>query len=61
MDFNDFYQNKKFPDFKAIIDQAYKDAEKGTIIDAVEMKKRLVAIPLFKTPYIVGTNNTDNR
>jgi hypothetical protein len=56
----DFYENKKFPDYKALIDQAYKDADKKTIVDAAEMRKRLIAIK-YGTPYVVGTNNTDNQ
>ena len=56
----DFYENKKFPDYKALIDKAYKDADKGTLVDAAEMRKRLIAIK-YGTPYVVGTNNTDNR
>ncbi len=57
---NDFYEDKKFPQFKVVIDQAYKDADKGTIVNALEMRKRLIAAK-FGTPYITGTNNTDNR
>ena len=56
----DFYEDKKFPDYKALIDQAYKDADKGTIVDAAEMRRRLIAIK-YGTQYVVGTNNTDNR
>ena len=59
MDFSNLYQNKKIPQFKSVIDQAYKDADKGKIVDGGEMRKRLIAVSLG-TAYVVGTNNNDN-
>ena len=56
----DFYRNKKFPQFKKLIDKVYVEARKGKIIDASEMRKILIATKIFNTPYINGTFNVDN-
>jgi hypothetical protein len=45
--------------FRKVVDQAYADADKGQLINADEMEKRLVAAGL-DSDYLKNTSNTDN-